>query len=100
VAKKSMLMRELKRQKLVAKYRQRRDELKNIIKSSTDVDLIMESQEKLARLPVNSNPVRSSTRCQSCGRPHAVYRKFGLCRICLRNELMVGNVPGGRKSSW
>lgn len=100
MAKKSILVRELKRGKLVAKYRQRRSELKELIKSSTDFDKIMESQEKLAKLPVNSNPVRHSTRCQCCGRPHAVYRKFNLCRICLRQHLMVGNVPGGRKSSW
>jgi len=95
-----MLMRELKRQKLVAKYKERRNELKETIKSSTDFQVIMECQAKLAKLPVNSNPVRHSTRCQSCGRPHAVYRKFNLCRICLRKELMSGNVTGGRKSSW
>lgn len=95
-----MLMREIKRQKLVAKYKERRDELKQKIKSSTDFQVIMDSQAQLAKLPINSNPVRHSTRCQSCGRPHAVYRKFNLCRICLRKELMSGNVTGGRKSSW
>lgn len=100
MAKKSILVRELKRKKLVEKHRQRRSELKELIKSSNDFDIITESQEKLAKLPVNSNPVRHSTRCQCCGRPHAVYRKFNLCRICLRQHLMVGNIPGGRKSSW
>lgn len=95
-----MLERELKREKLVNKYKQRRIELKKIIKSSTDFQTIMETQEKLASLPLNSNPVRHSTRCKCCGRPHAVYRKFNLCRICLREQLMIGNVPGGRKSSW
>lgn len=100
MAKKSMLVRGLKRAKLVEKYRERRNELKRLIKSSDDFQVIMECQEKLAKLPVNSNPVRHSTRCQQCGRPHAVYRKFSLCRICLRQQLMVGNVPGGRKSSW
>jgi len=100
VAKKSMLARENKRSKLVAKYRARRNELKVLIKSSQDFDEIMEAQAKLAKLPLNSNPVRNSTRCQQCGRPHAVYRKFGLCRICLRQQLMTGNVTGGRKSSW
>ncbi|AMP88498.1 TPA: 30S ribosomal protein S14 [Legionella pneumophila subsp. pneumophila] len=100
MAKKSMLMRESKRAKLVEKYRQRRNELKQLIKSSDDFQVIMESQAKLAKLPVNSNPVRYVTRCKQCGRPHAVYRKFNLCRICLRQQLMVGNVPGGRKSSW
>ena len=100
MAKKSMLERENKKVLLVEKYRSRRAELKETIKSSTDVDAIMNAQAKLAKLPVNSNPVRHSTRCQQCGRAHAVYRKFGLCRICLRQQLMTGNVTGGRKSSW
>ncbi|MBA2652018.1 MAG: 30S ribosomal protein S14 [Tatlockia sp.] len=100
MAKKSILAREKKRSKLVAKYKERRNELKVIIKSSQDMTEIMEAQLKLGKLPLNSNPVRNSTRCQQCGRPHAVYRKFGLCRICLRQQLMAGNVTGGRKSSW
>ncbi len=95
-----MLEREKKKAKLVAKHRGKRTELKILIKSSQDFDEIMEAQAKLAKLPINSNPVRHSTRCQQCGRPHAVYRKFGLCRICLRQQLMAGNVTGGRKSSW
>lgn len=100
MAKKSILEREKKRKKLVEKYLQRRNELKVVIKSSQDFAVIMEAQAKLAKLPKNSNPVRHSTRCQQCGRSHAVYRKFGLCRICLRQQLMTGNVTGGRKSSW
>jgi len=100
VAKKSVIARESKKGLLVEKYRSRRDELKSIIKSSTDYDVIMATQAKLAKLPINSSPVRHSTRCQQCGRAHAVYRKFGLCRICLRQQLMTGNVTGGRKSSW
>lgn len=95
-----MLEREKNRSKLVGKYRAKRAELKVIIKSSNDFDTIMDAQAKLAKLPINSNPVRQCTRCQQCGRPHAVYRKFGLCRICLRQQLMTGNVTGGRKSSW
>lgn len=100
MAKRSMIQRELKRAKLVKKYSARRKELKHIIKSSQDFDAIMAAQVKLAKLPLNSNPVRMCTRCQQCGRPHAVYKKFGLCRICLRQQLMMGNVTGGRKSSW
>ena len=100
MAKKSMLEREIKKGLLVDKYRSRRAELKQTIKSSDDFDVIVEAQSKLAKLPVNSNPVRHTTRCQQCGRVHAVYRKFGLCRICLRQQLMTGNVTGGRKSSW
>ena len=95
-----MLEREGKKALLVAKYKTRRLELKKIIKSSTDFDVIMATQAKLAKLPINSCPARHSTRCQQCGRAHAVYRKFGLCRICLRQQLMTGNVTGGRKSSW
>lgn len=95
-----MLMREIKRVKMVEKYRERRNNLKRLRKSSTDFQVIMESQEKLSKLPLNSNPVRNTTRCQQCGRTHAVYRKFSLCRICLREQLMLGNIPGGRMSSW
>ena len=44
--------------------------------------------------------VRGYTRCQRCGRPHAVFRKFGLCRICLRDLAHQGSIPGMTKSSW
>ena len=44
--------------------------------------------------------VRAYTRCSKCGRPHAVYRKFGLCRICLRVMVHAGEVPGVTKASW
>ena len=100
MARKAILERESKKAKLVKKYQTRRQELKKIIKSSVDMDAVMKAQTSLARLPINSCEARHSTRCQQCGRAHAVYRKFGLCRICLRNQLMFGNVAGGRKSSW
>ena len=44
--------------------------------------------------------VRAYTRCQRCGRPHSVYRKFGLCRVCLRELALRGELPGVTKSSW
>lgn len=100
MAKKSIIARETRKHILVDKYRTRRDELKKLIKSSVSIDDVMNAQAKLAKLPLNSSSVRSSTRCQQCGRTHAVYKKFGICRICLRQQLMTGNVPGGRKSSW
>lgn len=100
MAKKSILMREQKRLKLVTKYRERRNKLKSVIKSSADAETILQAQIQLAKLPLNSNPVRSTSRCNQCGRARAVYHKFGLCRICLRQQLMNGNVTGGRKSSW
>ena len=43
---------------------------------------------------------RAYTRCVHCGRPHSVYRKFGLCRICLRELALKGELPGVRKASW
>ncbi len=95
-----MCEREEKKWLLVEKHRAQRVELKRIIKSSVDPDEIRAAQDNLHKLPINSNPVRHTTRCQQCGRSHAVYRKFGLCRICLRQQLMTGNVTGGRKSSW
>jgi small subunit ribosomal protein S14 len=44
--------------------------------------------------------VRAYTRCQKCGRPHSVYRKFGLCRVCFREMAHRGELPGIAKSSW
>lgn len=95
-----MIERELKKAKLVEKYQAKRSELKLQVKKSNNYEERVELLAKLAKLPVNSNPVRHTKRCEQCGRPHAVYKKFGLCRICLREYLMNGQVPGGRKSSW
>ena len=53
---------------------------------------------KAARKPKFA--VRAYTRCQRCGRPHSVYKKFGLCRICLREAAHEGYIPGMTKSSW
>ena len=53
---------------------------------------------KQARTPKFA--VRAYTRCQRCGRPHSVFRKFGLCRICLREMAHAGELPGVTKSSW
>ncbi len=54
--------------------------------------------EKSKRTP--KFKVRAYTRCQRCGRPHAVYRKFHLCRICLREMAHAGEIPGLKKASW
>ena len=100
MTRKSIIEREKKKLVLVSKYFAKRQALKDVIKTSKDFDEVEAAQVKLAKLPKNSNPARHTRRCQQCGRPHAVYRKFGLCRICLRQQLMNGNVTGGRKSSW
>jgi small subunit ribosomal protein S14 len=54
--------------------------------------------EKAKRTP--KFKVRAYTRCQRCGRPKAVYRKFHLCRICLRELAHQGEIPGLKKASW
>lgn len=100
MTRKSIINRELNREKLVKKYYQKRLDLKEKIKSAKDLDEAMKWQALLIKLPLDSSPVRHTTRCKQCGRAHAVYKKFALCRICLRQQLMTGNVTGGRKSSW
>ncbi len=101
MAKVSMIEREAKRIKAVNKYAEKRAELKKVIlnPNSTDEERV-EAQTKLQKLPRNSSPVRLQRRCRVTGRPHAVYRKFGLCRNKLREHAMEGNVPGLRKASW
>lgn len=101
MAKKSMIAREAKRAKTVDQYAAKRAALKAIIKSvDSSEDEVWEAQVKLQKLPRNANPVRQQRRCQLTGRPHGVYRKFGLCRNKLREAAMRGDVPGLVKASW
>ncbi len=101
MAKESMKAREAKRARQVAKYAEKRASLKAIISSpaSSDDDR-WEAQVALQKLPRDASPVRQQRRCQITGRPHAVYRKFGLSRIKLREAAMRGDVPGLKKASW
>jgi len=101
MAKKSMVQRELKRQRTVARYAKKRAELKAIIKNvnSTD-DEVFEAQLKLQKLPRNASPARLQNRCNITGRPHGYYRKFGLGRNKLREFTMRGEIPGLSKASW
>ena len=101
MAKVSMVNREKKRAKLVAKYAKKRAELKKII-SNPDVSF-EEQQEamfQLQKLPRDSSPSRQRNRCAISGRPRGFYRKFGLGRNKLREAAMRGDVPGLRKASW
>ncbi|MDH5424430.1 MAG: 30S ribosomal protein S14 [Gammaproteobacteria bacterium] len=101
MAKVSMVQRELKRTKLVNKYKAKRAELKAIIANpDVDFDELMAAQNKLNTLPRDSSPVRQRNRCQVTGRPHGYYRKFGLSRIKLREAAMRGDIPGLVKASW
>lgn len=101
MAKISMINREKKRAKTAKKYAAKRAALKEIIRNpeSSD-DERWEAQIKLQKLPRNASPVRQQRRCSLTGRPHAVYRRFGLARTKLREAAMRGDVPGLVKSSW
>jgi small subunit ribosomal protein S14 len=101
MAKISMKERELKREKTVAKYAEKRAELKAIIANpNTSDDDRWEAQKQLQKQPRNASSSRLRNRCQVTGRPHGVYRKFKLSRIKLREQGMNGNVPGLKKASW
>ncbi len=101
MAKKSMIAREVKREKLVNKYAAKRAEIKAKMKNP---ELGMEELEalvvQLQKLPRDSSKVRQRNRCNLTGRPHGVYRKFGLGRNKLREAAMRGDIPGLRKASW
>lgn len=101
MAKKSMIARDVKRAKLVAKYAAKRAQLKaTIVNPESTEDQVWEAQVALQKLPRDASPVRQQRRCRITGRPHAVYRKFGLSRIKLREAAMRGDVPGLVKASW
>ncbi len=101
MAKVSMINREHKRQKLVKKYAAKREALRAQV-----VDLSLTDEEraaavvKLQKLPRDSSPSRIRNRCRITGRPHGVYRKFGMSRNKLRKAAMRGDVPGLVKASW
>ena len=101
MAKNSMVQRELKRSRLVAKYALKRSELKaTIISSESTYDERMAAVDALSNLPRDSAAVRQQNRCRITGRPHGVYRKFGLCRNKIREAAMRGDIPGLVKASW
>ena len=101
MAKKCMEAREYKRAKLVERYRTKREALKAVINSRTaEFEDKWQAQLELQKLPRNSSASRGQRRCILTGRPHGVYRKFGLGRNKLREHAMFGNIPGLRKASW
>ncbi len=101
MAKKSMIQRELKRTKLVAKYADKRAQLKAIIRNINSTDEARTAaQAKLNAMPRDASPSRQRSRCAITGRPRGVYRKFGLGRNKLREAAMQGEIPGLTKASW
>lgn len=89
MAKESMKAREIKRQKLIDKYAEKRAKLK------AEGDYI-----GLSRLPKNSNPIRLHNRCLITGRPKGYMRQFGISRITFREMASKGLIPGVKKASW
>lgn len=89
MARKSLIARENKRQRMVAKYAELRKQLKE------------EGRwDELDKLPRNSSPIRLHNRCQLTGRPKGYMRDFGLCRVMFRKMALEGKIPGVTKASW
>lgn len=101
MAKTSMIMRERKRAKLVSRYATKRAALKATIRNvhSSDEEKAV-AQARLNAMPRDASPSRQRNRCAITGRPHGVYRKFGLGRNKLREAAMNGEIPGLTKASW
>lgn len=99
MAKKSAIAKNKKRIKLVDKYAERRQIIKEKMRHASPEDR-MALQMELSALPVNSAPCRVRNRCALTGRPRGVYRKFKLSRNMLRYYAMFGEIPGVVKSSW
>ncbi len=89
MAKEGVKAREVKRQKLVAKYADKRAELK-----------AARDYEGLDKLPKNSSAVRLHNRCKLTGRPRGYMRTFGISRVTFRDMALAGKIPGVRKASW
>ncbi|MFN0202875.1 MAG: 30S ribosomal protein S14 [Bacteroidia bacterium] len=89
MARKSIIARQRKRERLVAKFAEKRKALKEA-----------GDYRALALLPKNSCPVRLKNRCMLTGRPRAYIRRFGLSRIKFREMALLGKIPGVRKTSW
>lgn len=101
MAKKSVIQRNLRRIRICDRYRNKRQELKNIISNkSIPADQRFITQLKLSKMPRDSSAVRIRNRCLLTGRGRGVYREFGLSRIVLRKLCPFGYVPGMLKSSW
>ncbi len=101
MAKTSQIYRDRRRARLIERYAERRKALRERL-NDPDVsnEEKFEIQVKFAKMPRNSCPTRLTRRCRLSGRSRAVYRKFGVSRIALRDLALRGQIPGMRKSSW
>lgn len=101
MAKKSSIARNKKRERLAAKFAEKRATLKATLANpdSTDEEFY-DAQRRLSKLPRNSSPVRIKNRCNITGRPRAYLRRYGLSRLTFRELALAGKIPGVTKSSW
>jgi small subunit ribosomal protein S14 len=101
VAKTALIQRELKREKLVAQYAKKFEELKAVINDAKKSDdERMAARLALQKLPRNANPTRQRNRCEMTGRPRGTFRQFGLARAKIRELAFAGDIPGVTKASW
>nr|YP_010619694.1 Ribosomal protein S14 [Tayloriella tenebrosa]WAX03707.1 Ribosomal protein S14 [Tayloriella tenebrosa] len=100
MAKKSMIQREIKRKELALKYCDKRQDIKNSIKISTNFEANIKLQQTLQKIPRNSLSCRKRNRCWMTGRSRGFYRDFGLSRHVLREMAHSCLLPGIKKSSW
>jgi small subunit ribosomal protein S14 len=101
MAKTSMIERDRKRTQIASRYAAKRAALKATVNNrSASPEEVDAALLALQKLPRDASPTRQQRRCRASGRPHAVYRKFGLGRNKLREAVMRGDVPGVVKASW
>ena len=101
MAKKSKIVKNIKKIQTVEKYRDKRNSLKKILANpEKSFDEKMEARLKLEKMPRDSIGIRVRNRCNQTGRPRSYYRRFGLSRISLREMALKGYIPGLRKASW
>nr|YP_009455959.1 ribosomal protein S14 [Chlorella heliozoae]AST08771.1 ribosomal protein S14 [Chlorella heliozoae] len=100
MAKKSMIERDRKRARLIAKYAPKREQILLEMKQASSLEEKLILHRKLQQLPRNSAPVRAHNRCTITGRPRGYFRDFGLSRHVLREYALQGLLPGVVKSSW
>ena len=101
MAKVSMIERDVKREKMAKKYANKRKKLLAVARDRNAApEDIFKANMELAKLPKNAMPNRQRNRCKLTGRPRGYHRKFGLCRVQLRDLALKGQLPGVTKASW
>jgi small subunit ribosomal protein S14 len=104
MAKESMKARERKRERLVARYAKKREELTKVLKSTNPSEEVQvakwDAMMALQKLPANSAKIRLHNRCGLTGRPRGYMRNFGISRVTFREMALAGKIPGVKKASW